>query len=586
MPMPVLGKEPSANPDHSPSLPSPPLALPPIQVTQTATPPFFPAGVMSPFKKISERFAALRREDSTKPLERLALSPFTASASEILLVQQTVDDICVEIPFLNIPQFLDILSRPDAIGIPDAWWQGLMNALIASALVYKTHTRSIRDVAPYSWAFFRNAYAVLPELIIQGDTIGATQAVMAMALFTRQSADIRTTARLLGMAVRMHHTAGLNVTTLAGQPILSDEDENQRRLALTAFVLDMEIVVNTGLAPAHADRVANGLLPLPTMPATSSAWYDSVFQARVALAQIQVRLAASLASPNQADLIALESELEAWSLRVPSEIRPNSHYRDEASAPQTALDLPVAILHLVYYNCLCMVAWALVRHVTDQMLKSGLPEATDCFALSERTGHHRNVARVTARATIRTMSRFPVRLYADLWRVVAYPLAASIALLAVVCKEPDHPDAQTDLSLLSWFAHFLDRMVREEGCDLEKMRDGVSKFEMVASDAVAAALGSVMPVNPSLWPLTLASGQTGKAMATLMTCSSYVPMYLAQALIGNLSNRDTKNAKKLAEILEIPWADNGYGPFVPDSLIPVSYGFAFQSGGSSIGREN
>jgi hypothetical protein len=55
-------------------------------------------------------------------------------------------------------------------------------------------------------------------------------------------------------------------------------------------------------------------------------------------------------------------------------------------------------------------------------------------------------------------------------------------------------------------------------------------------------------------------------------------MYLAQSLMGNMPNRGTENAKQLAEILGIPWGENGYGPFVPDSLIPGTYGFTFGSG--------
>lgn len=56
-------------------------------------------------------------------------------------------------------------------------------------------------------------------------------------------------------------------------------------------------------------------------------------------------------------------------------------------------------------------------------------------------------------------------------------------------------------------------------------------------------------------------------------------MYLAQSFMGNMPNRDTDNAKELAEILGISWGENGYGPFVPDSLIPATYGFTFRSGG-------
>lgn len=97
-----------------------------------------------------------------------------------------------------------------------------------------------------------------------------------------------------------------------------------------------------------------------------------------------------------------------------------------------------------------------------------------------------------------------------------HPVAASIALLALVCKEPTHPEAQGDLLLLGWFAGYLERMVRDEGYDLERMRDGICTFEKVASHAVSAAMASDMPVNPALWPLNVASGHTGKA-------SNFVP---------------------------------------------------------------
>jgi hypothetical protein len=158
------------------------------------------------------------------------------------------------------------------------------------------------------------------------------------------------------------------------------------------------------------------------------------------------------------------------------------------------------------------------------------------------------------------------------------------------------------LPLLAWFVSFLDKLVRDEGCDLERMRNGISKIERVATHAVTAGLGSAMPVNPALWPLSMASGRTGKvsylhtvplnsnltspyslltspaqAIAMLLTCESYHPMYLAQSFMGNTPNRDTQNAKQLAEILGLSWGKSGYGPFVPDSLMPATYGFAFGS---------
>lgn len=69
-------------------------------------------------------------------------------------------------------------------------------------------------------------------------------------------------------------------------------------------------------------------------------------------------------------------------------------------------------------------------------------------------------------------------------------------------------------------------MVRDEGCDLQRMRDGVSKFEKVAADAVGVAMTAAMPVNPALWPLTVASGHTSK-VGEHMNHSTIYTFYLA-----------------------------------------------------------
>jgi len=58
-----------------------------------------------------------------------------------------------------------------------------------------------------------------------------------------------------------------------------------------------------------------------------------------------------------------------------------------------------------------------------------------------------------------------------------------------------------------------------------------------------------------------------------VTCSSHQPMYLAQSLMGNMRNSDTHCAEELVGLLGIAWGKNGYGPFVPDSLMPCTYGF-------------
>ncbi|KAK0713430.1 hypothetical protein B0T26DRAFT_717426 [Lasiosphaeria miniovina] len=465
--------------------------------------------VVFPFhRQISQRFTLWQGEECTKRLERTALSPLTAETPELWVAERFLNEVCAELPFLHTPWFVDRIKHPDAANNPDAGWQGVMNAIIASTVHFKTLNSSFREVAVYSWCFFRNAYAMLPELIVHGDGLGAAQAVMAMALFMRQSADTRTTSRLLSMAVHMQQSASPRVMTAAYRIPSPDERENQSRLFWTTFVLDMEMTINTGLPPVHhhAEQGVTADLPIEL------GQRNMVFRLRAELARIQQRIGTvvQLNTHKLPDLFALESEVEAWCLRVPLEFRPRwfSDQLESASSNESPMDVSVAMLHLVYYNSLSLVSWVSVRHTTAEMLPVESPRDID--SINKRTSRHKSVSRAAARATIRSMSRFPTQSFTELWRALCYPVAASIALLAVICKEPTHAEAQGDLSLLSWFVGFLNRMVRDEGCDLERMRDGVSKFEKVAADAVGMALASAMPVNPALWPLSIASGHTSK----------------------------------------------------------------------------
>lgn len=91
--------------------------------------------------------------------------------------------------------------------------------------------------------------------------------------------------------------------------------------------------------------------------------------------------------------------------------------------------------------------------------------------------------------------------------------------------------------------------------------------------------GGCILYRTPVWPFRASpSSQLSlQTIASLLTCVTLYPMYVAQSFMGNMPNRDTGNAKQLAEILGIPWGENGYGPFVPDSLIPATYGFTFRS---------
>lgn len=69
-------------------------------------------------------------------------------------------------------------------------------------------------------------------------------------------------------------------------------------------------------------------------------------------------------------------------------------------------------------------------------------------------------------------------------RFLPHPLCATITLLAEVLKNPSGPLAESDASLIESFVRFVERMKREDGCDLENFLAGVTVLEQIAMNAI------------------------------------------------------------------------------------------------------
>lgn len=494
------------------------------------------------FQQLSDQMAAARAKDCLRPLSRTIPSSLTFGKSELWLLQRSLDETYAELPLFNMPWFLDQVQWPDALGRPDAWWQAMLASVVASAILSKAADGSFSDVAVYAWSIFRNAYALLPELILDGDGTGALQAVMALVMFMRQSADTRTTSRLLSMAARM-------------QPHISSQtkdesvhQENETRVSWAIFVLDMDMAMNTGLPTVHSAP--------PTGNLATNSENDSIFRLRFTLAQIQHLLLPHLATPDEPSLLSLQAALEHWHLSLP---------------PVTSEStLPLVLLHLTYHTTHNQILWTLIQHLSALHF-------SDPPTLSALTHTYKTTIRTTARTILALIPRIPISLLA-LWPSLPHAVSATIILLAVICKEPTHPEARQDITLLQSFVAFLNRAI-SRGCPLQKLRDGVSKFASVAQDAVDVAEKEAMPVNPALWPLSVANGETGKSVSLLLTCEVKSPMGLAWALLGREGVGDMQGAKRLCAIVDVE-SEGEFGAFVPEEMVPGRYGFRYAEQGT------
>ncbi|KAF5531627.1 transcriptional activator Mut3p [Fusarium phyllophilum] len=103
---------------------------------------------------------------------------------------------------------------------PTRW--ATLNALIAAGIHWKADNKAIEQLFPVSWAYFKNAFAIFPEIVMSGDGIDSCKAMIAMALFMRGTADARAFTSLLSVAAHASHCIGLHLGDLHGSNDLID----------------------------------------------------------------------------------------------------------------------------------------------------------------------------------------------------------------------------------------------------------------------------------------------------------------------------------------------------------------------------
>ncbi len=342
--------------------------------------------------------------------------------SETWLVQQVAEDIFGEFPLLHMPSLLESLrqERQPSTGRRERSpaWDCCFNAVIAIAVPIKTLNSSFVEVGEFAWAFFKNAYALFPELILHGDNLLAVQAILVMAMFARGSADTRLALLLLSTAIRISHTIGLHKRRPSVGSCSQDatEAETRSRVFWTAYILDVEMSVNCGLPSIQPDE-EDVELDLPftgPLDVRESTTGTDVFRARAELAIVQSMVKKRLYSAKAlrrtgsqlAEAMELETVLLDWRSGIPVQSQPDY---DSQIANSVAADASLMVLHLVYYNCLSIVHWAAIRGGAWEItagVATAQPELLSSVAK----------CRAAARSTIHLLTHRSVpRQFVDFW---------------------------------------------------------------------------------------------------------------------------------------------------------------------------
>lgn len=242
---------------------------------------------------------------------------------------------------------------------PGRW--AIVNSFLAILMQWKVENSSFAEFSPLAWAFFKNAYTVLPELLIRGKELLDCQGILFMAMFMHGTADAWTGIHLVSVAGRLAEMMGWNrnISYLSTKPQQRDE---YLRTFWVIFIFDITESMKSGLPPSLDSSSFS--LPLPSCDSSDRVGISqvsggveiSLIRCRAELALIQSKIFKHLLSEDalqkslnglHTTLAWLSRELEEWRKSLPSEIRPSL-----SGTLAVSLEIPVIHLHFVYYSCI------------------------------------------------------------------------------------------------------------------------------------------------------------------------------------------------------------------------------------------
>ncbi|KAH7153050.1 hypothetical protein EDB81DRAFT_442198 [Dactylonectria macrodidyma] len=488
-------------------------------------------------------------------------------------------------PVLTQNQLLKLFNQQFAAGVEDSGNPGrwaVVNIAIAMITQWKMAETSYHEFMPLAWAFFKNAFSVFPELIMRGKDIIACQGLLFMAMFLQGTGDMRTASHLLSATAQLSHMIGLSRRALHEKVELSKKDEYLQTF-WNIYILDANEASKSGLSPSIDNHDIS--LPLPSEEISEE--FAAVFvlgssrkinatKCRAELAIIQSKMGRKLFSEAslQQDattlsrvVIELSNELEAWRTGLPLEFQPSVNKTRHAR-----LELRAVQIHLAYYHCVGRFG-GIARRLRDGNSQSNFLEDSES---RPRSIFLPGVCGAAARATIRQTCSVDTNPLTLIWRVICYPVAASITLLDEVLADPTGPYAKVDTRLLAEFVLFLEKLKVNDGCEIDEVLSGCSKFRDIAKAAIRRGDDDLPSGSAARTGYTgFGSEDQVKSLRERLS-GQHDHMLLAQGLLGNMPLLCANASRVFSDILGVPEGSNGdFGLFVPKVLQPSTYNFHF-----------
>lgn len=459
------------------------------------------------------------------------------------LMRPVAEEIQLHGVFLTREEILHRLAGHYSTGLGDPCsdpcrWATLCSFMGISAL-HRTADGSVAALSSIAWAFFKNAFAMYAELVTQRPEISNCEALLAMALFTLRTADACVAARLAAVVAQSVHMLGLHKYEHYIH-LESGVAERQRAIFWVTYIVNADVAHKYDIPspldvedfdldfPKHQD---SGRLDYRDELAPSQ--QASFLRQRSVLAVMQLRihrLLQQVLSRNtkrkrfdmQEDVIAINGELETWKYSPPSNIQPGPQPHGSP-----LLEMPVAVLHYVYFSCICKVSMAVVL-LANPVASQPVPEEQPVIDLDASCSDSilaKDMCAMAARGILDVLFRLESQPFTHVWYVhrgicsakldsnrliqsrqtLCFPLSAVLILLSGMLTHPASVQAQTDARLIHDFTRYLERL-RKEGSDVRDLLDGCTKFHSIATCALGVSNTFEQTAEVSEHPLCRSSG--------------------------------------------------------------------------------
>ncbi|KFX86018.1 hypothetical protein V490_09269, partial [Pseudogymnoascus sp. VKM F-3557] len=348
----------------------------------------------------------------------------------------------------------------------DPAWYASLNVMFLIGRSIGTHEKGPGGVCE---KYFQNATSVLPELLFNGPSLMAVQAMIGLAFLLQASEDPHPSYMLVGMAARLAQAIGLH-RRLDGYGLKERDIEQRRNVFWIVFGLEKGISIRSGRPSVFSDDDIGVELP-PKTPHTYKDLSNSKsvlggYRCVATIALLESRVYTKLYSARshtKSDLErlkwvgSLDKELQQWRDELPIEIRPEKPIKCH---PKHLMD--VIMIHFAYYNCLVAIHRGSSHH--GSWIYSDKPTTVrdaKNIGLSPRVFESSTICLNAARQIIGLLHYYESSEHSDVHNLGIvtmcnyYPLTASLTLFANILQNPSAPTATTDLALMNRVTHIV-----------------------------------------------------------------------------------------------------------------------------------